>query len=119
MALALVATLAVAVAALLAGGTEADQPVAVVGHTGAVEAVPATTTLPPAPATTITVPKPRAAATRSTTVVRTDAGGVTVVNEGSASASSGNNTVIGRPSAQVNEGPVTAVGNSAGVRIRP
>jgi hypothetical protein len=130
MALALVATLAVAVAALLAGGTEADQPVAVVGHTGAVEAVPATTTLPaPPPSTTTTKPPPRAAATRSTTVVRTDAGGVTVVNEGSASASSGNNTVIGPPSAQgpsgpqsgvtVNEGPVTAVGNAADVRIRP
>ena len=122
MALAVVATLALAAASLLAGGTEPNQPVAVVGHTGAPDAAPVTTTaLLPAPApTTTTKPKRNtAAATRSTTVVRSDAGGVTVINEGSATASSGGNTVIGPPSATVNEGPVTAVGNSAEVRIRP
>jgi hypothetical protein len=132
MALVVVATLALAAAVLLAGGADPTQPVAVVGHTGAPEPLPTTTAAPaPAPAsTTTTKPKPKtAAATRSTTVVRSDAGGVTVVNEGSSTASSGNNTVIGPPSAQgpsgpqsgvtVNEGPVTAVGNSADVRIRP
>ncbi len=96
-----------------------DQPVATVGHAG-VE----TTVTTPAPAlapapTTTTKPKPKAAATRSTTVVRSDAGGLTVVNEGSATASSGNNTVVGPPSATVDEGPVTAIGNTADVRIRP
>lgn len=119
-------------AVALRPGAEPDRPVATVGHAGA-EPAPTTTATPPAPApapaTTTTAPTPRAAATRSTTVVRTDAGGVTVVNEGSASASSGNNTVIGPPSAQgpsgpqsgvtVTEGPVTAVGNAADVRIRP
>jgi len=132
MILAAIAILALATAALLAGGGGPERPVAVVGHTGAVEAVPATTTTtataPPAPTTT-TKPKPKAAATRSTTVVRADAGGVTVINEGSATASSGNNTVIGPPSAQgpsgpgsgvtVDEGPVTAIGNTAEVRLRP
>ena len=122
MTLAAIATLALAIAALLAGRGVPDRPVAVVGHAGTVEAVPATTTTTatatPAPTTT-TKPKPKAAATRSTTVVRADAGGVTVVNEGSATASSGNNTVIGPPSAHVDEGPVTAIGNTAEVRIRP
>ena len=120
MALAVVATLALAAAVLLAR-PEPDRPVAVVGHTGAPEPVLTTTATPaPAPApTTTTKPKPKVAATRSTTVVRADAGGVTVVNEGSATASSGGNTVVGPPSATVNEGPVTAVGNSAEVRIRP
>ena len=121
MALVVVATLVLAAAALLAR-PEADRPVATVGHAG-VETT-ATTAVParaPAPATTTTTkPKPKTAtATRSTTVVRSDAGGVTVVNEGSASASTGGNIVVGPPSATVNEGPVTAVGNSAEVRIRP
>lgn len=121
MTLAAIATLALATAALLAGGGEPDRPVAVVGHAGTVDAVPATTAIPPpAPApTTTTTPKPKAAATRSTTVVRADAGGLTIVNEGSATASSGNNTVIGPPAAHVDEAPVTAVGNAADVRIRP
>jgi hypothetical protein len=121
MTLAAIATLALATAALLAGGGEPDRPVAVVGHAGTVDAVPATTTIPPpAPApTTTTKPKPKAAATRSTTVARADAGGLTIVNEGSVTASSGNNTVIGPPSATVNEGPVTAIGNTADVRLRP
>lgn len=114
--LAAVATLALATVALLAAGPEPDRPVAVVGHAG----VETTTTTPaPAPSITTTTAKPKVAATRSTTVVRADAGGVTVVNEGSATASSGNNTVVGRPSAHVNEGPVTAIGNAADVRIRP
>ena len=111
----------VLVAAALVQSPEPDRPLATVGHVGVEPA--ATTTAAaavPAPApTTTTKPKPRAAATRSTTVVRTDAGGLTVVNEGSATASSGNNTVVGPPSATVNEGPVTAIGNTADVRIRP
>jgi hypothetical protein len=121
IALAVVAAIALAAAVLLAGRADPTQPVAVVGHTGTADAVPASTTAPPpAPApTTTSKPKPQAAATRSTTVVRSDAGGLTVVNEGSATASSGGNTVIGPPCAQVNEGPVSAVGNSADVRIRP
>ena len=117
-----VATGLALLAVALIASPEADRPVATVGQAG----VDLTTTTPaaplpvPAPApTTTTKPKPKAAATRSTTVVRSDAGGVTVVNEGSASASTGNNTVIGPPSATVNEGPVTAVGNAADVRIRP
>ena len=40
-------------------------------------------------------------------------GGVTVVNEGSASVNTGGNTVIGPPSATVNNGPATAVGNAS------
>lgn len=115
--LAAVATLALATAALRGAGGVPDRPVAVVGHAG-VETT--TTTAAPAPApTTTTTAKPRVAATRSTTVVRAPGGGLTVVNEGSATASSGGNTVIGPPSAQVNEGPVTAIGNTADVRIRP
>ena len=113
--------------ALLRPAPAPDRPVATIGHAGL---EPTTTTAAPALApTTTTKPTPKAATTRSTTVVRADAGGVTVVNEGSATASSGNNTVIGPPSGQgpsgpqggvtVNEGPVTAVGNSAEVRIRP
>ena len=119
MTLAAIATLALAFAGVLAGGGEPDRPVAVVGHAGTVDTVPATTTAPAPAPTTTTKPKPKAAATRSTTVVRADGGGLTVVNEGSATASSGNNTVVGPPSAHVNEGPVTAVGNRAEVRIRP
>ena len=128
---AVLAALALAAAALLSG-PEPERPLAVTGHAG-VETTTTTTAAPataPAPApTTTTKPKPRAAVTRSTTVARSDAGGVTVVNEGSATASSGGNTVVGPPSAQspsgpqsgvtVDEGPVTAVGNSAEVRIRP
>ena len=126
--LAAVATLALATAALLAAGPEPDRPVAVVGHAG-VETTTTTAAPAPAPATTTTTAKPKVAATRSTTVVRAEGGGLTVVNEGSATASSGNNTVVGPPSAQgpsgpqsgvaVNEGPVTAIGNRADVRIRP
>ena len=111
---------------------EADRPVATVGNAGAdlTTTTTAAAAAAPAPAATTTAkPSPKTAATRSTTVVRADAGGVTVVNEGSATASSGGNTVVGPPSAQgpsgpgsgvtVDEGPVTAVGNSAEVRIRP
>ena len=116
--LAAVATLALATAALLGAGGVPDRPVAVVGHAG-VETTTTTAAPAPAPATTTTTARPKVAATRSTTVVRADAGGVTVVNEGSATASSGGNTVIGPPNATVNEGPVTAIGNAADVRIRP
>lgn len=115
------------IAVALLRSPEPDRPLAVTGRAG-VEGT--TTTAVPAPApTTTTAAKPTVAATRSTTVARSDAGGVTVVNSGSATASSGGNTVIGPPSAQgpsgpqsgvtVNEGPVTAVGNAADVRIRP
>lgn len=113
------------IAVALIRAPEPDRPLAVTGHAG-VETT--TTAAAPAPTTTTTA-KPRAAATRSTTVVGADAGGLTVVNQGSATASSGNNTAVGPPSAQgpsgpgsgvtVNEGPVTAIGNSADVRIRP
>ena len=117
MVLAVTVGLALLAVALLRPAPAPERPVATIGHAG-VE--PTTTTAAPAPApTTTTKPKPKAPATRSTTVVRTDAGGLTVVNEGSATASSGNNTVIGPPSAHVNEGPVTAIGNTADVRIRP
>lgn len=86
--LAVVGAVALVAVALLRS-PEPDRPVAVTGHAG-VETT--TTTLAPAPPpapTTTARPAPRAAATRSTTVVRSDAGGVTVVNEGSATASSG------------------------------
>ena len=106
------------IAVALLRSPEPDRPLAVTGHAGVETTSTTPAPAPPAPTTT-TAPKPKVAATRSTTVVRTDAGGVTVVNEGSATASSGSNTVIGPPSAQVNEGPVTAVGNAADVRIRP
>ena len=114
--LAVVGAAALIVVALVRG-PEPDRPLAVTGHAG-VETTTTTPAAAPAPTTTTTA-KPRAAATRSTTVVGTGAGGLTVVNVGSATASSGNNTVIGPPSAQVNEGPVTASGNTADVRIRP
>ena len=119
MALAVMAGLVLLAVALLRPAPAPERPVATVGHAGQ-EPTTTTPAAAPAPApTTTTEPKAKAAATRSTTVVRTDAGGLTVVNEGSATASSGNNTVIGPPTATVNEGPVTAIGNSADVRIRP
>jgi hypothetical protein len=117
MVLAAMAGLAVFAVVLLRPAPAPERPVATVGHAG-VEPAPTTTAAAPAPTTTTTA-KPRVAATRGTTVVRADGGGLTVVNEGSATASSGNNTVIGPPSATVNEGPVTAIGNTADVRIRP
>ena len=118
LALAAITALALVAAALLRS-SEPDRPLAVTGHAG-VETTATTPAAPaPAPATTTTTARPKVAATRSTTVVRADAGGVTVVNEGSATASSGGNTVIGPPNATVNDGPVTAIGNAADVRIRP
>ncbi len=98
------------VALALLGVPEEQHPVAVVGHTGPPETstTMTVTTVPPTP----TTPKaPVVAVSRSSTVVRTDAGGVTVVNEGSAVASTGGNTVIGPPDATVVNGPATAVGN--------
>ena len=99
---------------------EEDRPVALVGHAGA--PAPPSTTTPPVPTTAMipvpTTAKPTAAASRSSTVVRSDAGGrVTVVNEGSAVASTGGNTVIGPPDASMSNGPVSAVGNSSEVRV--
>ena len=57
------------------------------------------------------------AADRSSTVVRSGAGRVTVVNEGSGWASTGGNTVFGPPDAHVSNGPVSAVGSSSEVRV--
>ena len=113
----LLAATALLVAAALIRATEQERPVATVGRAGVVEAT--TTTATPAPAlapapTTTTAPRPKtkaAVATPFTTVVRSGAGGVTVVNEGSARASTGGNTVIGPPDGRVTNGPATAVGN--------
>lgn len=118
MALVIGALMALA-AVVLVSGAEPDRPVAVVGHAGALGTVahPTTTTRPTAPTTTTTGPK--AAPSRSTTVVRTDAGGVTVVNSGSESVNTGNNTVIGPGSATVTNGPANAAGNSSTVRVGP
>ena len=104
-------------AVALLAAPEERRPVAVVGHTGV--SVTSPTTTETAVATTSTTGKARAvvAATRSTTVVRSDAGGITVVNEGSAVASTGGNTVIGPPDATVVNGAVSAVGNSSEVRV--
>ncbi|MDQ4091498.1 MAG: hypothetical protein M3163_14530 [Actinomycetota bacterium] len=104
---------AVALLALAACTSASDQPVAVVGQAGVQPATTTTVTTAPAPATSTTA-KPTAAAvavSRSSTVVRSDSGGVTIVNEGSASVNTGGNTVIGPPSATVVNGPATAVGN--------
>ena len=115
--LVLVAVVAVAALVLLRapGG---EQPVAVVGHRG-LPPQPSSTTVPAMTASTpTTTAKPTVVvANRSRTVVRSDAGGVTVVNEGSAVAGTGGNTVIGPPHASVSNGPVSAVGNSAEVRV--
>ncbi len=110
----LVAAAVLAVAVL--ARPDEDRPLAVVGHA---ETTTTATSTTKAPTTSTTAPGRTVVSTRSTTVVRSDGGSVTVVNEGSASASTGDNTVIGPPSATVNEGAVTAVGNSAEVRIRP
>ena len=120
---ALILAVAVAVATLgltVLAGSSADRPVAVVGHTGppmgevtTTAPVPTTAEVPPATVANTKV----AVANRSSTVVRSDSGGVRVVNEGSAVASTGGNTVIGPPDASVSNGPVTAVGNSSEVRI--
>jgi hypothetical protein len=102
-----------------------DRPVAVVGHTGS--SVPVATA--PAPVrppvlvsdtttTMVTVTsEPKVVTSRSSTVVESADGRVTVVHSGSASASTGGNTVVGPGSASVVNGRVTAVGNSSEVRI--
>ena len=112
--LVLVAVVAVAAVVLLRAPA-GEQPVAVVGHRGA-PPQPSSTTVPGVAPTTTAEPAV-VVANRSRTVVRSDAGGVTVVNEGSAVASTGGNTVIGPPDASVSNGPVSAVGNSAEVRV--
>ena len=109
-----------AVGGALLAGTEHREPVAVVGHAGPTS-VEATTTspVPPSPAPTSSVVSPKVATGKSSSVVRSDARGVTIVNEGSAVASTGGNTVIGPPDASVSNGPVSAVGNASEVRVTP
>lgn len=111
------------IAALAALGTPADErPLAVVGHTGVTGvSLPPPTAAAPEPVPTTAAgrsPEPAVVTSRSSTVVTSPSGGVTVVNEGSAAASTGGNTVLGAPGgATVVNGPVTAVGNASQVRI--
>jgi hypothetical protein len=115
----LVAAVSVIAAAAVAQlrAHEAARPVAVIGRAEAsttTVAAPATTA--PIPTTTTTVGQV-VVANRSTTVVQAGGGRVSVTNEGSATASTGGNVAIGPESATVVNGPVTAVGNSADVRV--
>lgn len=77
---------------------------------------------PPTAAGPAAPPVVQATASQSSTVIETDGGrSVTIVNSGSAVASTGGNTVIGSDQpgghATVVNGPVTAVGNSSDVRV--
>jgi len=120
----LVAVAIGAIVAALALARQPDrvEPVAVVGHS---QVLSPTTTLAPAavPVPTPTpspTPAPAAvavAASRSSTVVESGSGRVSVTNEGSAVASTGGNTVVGPGSASVVNGPVSAVGNQSEVRV--
>lgn len=110
------AAVALMVVAALSTTSEPERPLATVGHAGVEQATTTAAAPAPAPArrptSTTTSSRPKAtAATRSTTVVRSGAGSVTVVNESSASANTGGNVVIGPPDATVVNGPATAVGN--------
>ena len=102
-------TLALVAAAVLHGAcADGKHPVAVVGHAGVSLTTTTTTAAAPAPTTTSTTRPSRVAAT---TVVRTEQGRVTVVNEGSAEANTGGNTAIGPPDTIVVTGPASAVGS--------
>lgn len=103
---AVAAVAAVVAGAALALAPDGGHPVATVGHAGVPLPAPTTSAAPPAVPTTTTTARRTVVTSRSSTVVTSAPGGITIVNEGSASVDTGGNT-----GGTVVTGPATAVGN--------
>jgi hypothetical protein len=116
LAIAILTVAAVAVLVLRHAPQQDGSGAVLSGREPASAAVP-TTTSPTIPEPVPEPPPSTILMEGSSEVVATDAGGVTIVNSGSASASTGGNTAVGPDAGTVVTGPVSVVGNSSEVRI--